>query len=273
MRELTGKVAVITGAGSGIGRGLAQAFAAAGMRLVLADIDGASAEETCALLQLPPSRAIPAQVDVAQLTDVERLADVAYGQFGAVDVLCNNAGVVPWQRAGDADRLVWEWVVAVNIWGVINGIETFLPRMRAQGTPGHIVNTASIAGVLPSRVSSLYSTTKFAVVGLSETLREELKETGIGVSVLCPGAVRTRIRETSGQNHPAGMDAAAAVPNRTGLGAAAGALEPEKVAAMVLDAIRDNRLYIFTEPALRPLVDERWRLMMEGFDVLSERKV
>lgn len=270
MLEVTGKIAVITGAGSGIGRGLAQVFAQAGIKLVLADIEYASAEETRRLLGLPARDVLVQKVDVASRDDVDALADTAYRHFGSVDILCNNAGVVPWQRAEDADHRAWEWVISINLWGVIHGIEAFLPRMRAQGTPGHIVNTASIAGLVPSRISALYSTSKFAVVGLSETLHEELKDTGIGVSVLCPAVVATRIRETSNRNRPAGMPAKPDVVQRSGLGAGAPAVSPVECATMVLDAIRNNRLHIVTEPTLRPILEQRFRKLLEAFDALDK---
>lgn len=271
MEEFAGKVAVVTGGGSGIGRAIAESLASEGMRVVVADIDGASATETADLAVARGAEAWGRRTDVTDLEDVKRLAEEVRERFGPVDVLCNNAGVMSWHHADEASHTEWEWIVSVNLWGVIHGIETFLPQLKEGGRPGHIVNTASMAGVTPSAISSLYSTTKYAVVGLSETLRDELREDRIGVTVLCPGAVRTRLRETTGQTRPADVASPDDGPARPGLGAAFEPREPEEVGRMVVDAIRHDRPYIFTDARLRNRVEERYRQVLAAFDHAGSR--
>lgn len=237
MKELAGRVAVVTGAGSGIGRALARALARDGMRIVAADLDEPGMAETLAGLE-----GIAVRTDVTDLGQVQALADRAWAAFGGVHVLCNNAGVAFWGGLESATHRDWQWVLGVNLWGVIHGIEAFVPRMIAQKTEGHIVNTASMAGLVASQGLGVYNTSKYAVVGLSETLVKDLRPYGIGVSVLCPLGVATRIRD-SDRNRPAALQNAeprAAEPvelmGRT--------LSPESVADLVVAAIRKNQLYV-----------------------------
>jgi NAD(P)-dependent dehydrogenase (short-subunit alcohol dehydrogenase family) len=237
VKELAGRVAVVTGAGSGIGRALARALAREGMRIVAADLDEAGMAETLAGLE-----GIAVRTDVTDLGQVQALADRAWAAFGGVHVLCNNAGVALWGGLESATHRDWQWVLGVNLWGVIHGIEAFVPRMIAQKTEGHIVNTASMAGLVASQGLGVYNTSKYAVVGLSETLVKDLRPYGIGVSVLCPLGVATRIRD-SDRNRPAALQNAeprAAEPvelmGRT--------LSPESVADLVVAAIRKNQLYV-----------------------------
>jgi NAD(P)-dependent dehydrogenase (short-subunit alcohol dehydrogenase family) len=269
MDTFAGKVAVVTGGGSGIGRGIARVLAETGMKVVIADTQDDGASGTVAEIEEAGGEALAIHTDVSKLESVQALADAAYDRFGGVHVLCNNAGVMTWQQASQGTHADWQWVIGINLWGVVHGVEVFLPRMLAQGGEGHIVNTASIAGVLPSAVSALYSTTKFAVVGLSETMSNELKETGIGVSVLCPGAVKTSIAESDRNRPPGWTPTAVRPPSRPGLGSAAVPLEPVVVGHMVLDAIKAKRLYIFTEPTLRPRVEQKMAALLSAFDVLT----
>jgi len=238
------RVAVVTGGASGIGRALCLDLARAGARLVVADVDEAGMNDTVAAVKQAGSEAIPVRTDVSRQADVRALADRAFAQWGAVHVLCNNAGVAVHGGLESATHQDWEWVIGVNLWGVIHGVETFVPRMIAGKEPGHVVNTASMAGLIASQGLGIYNTTKYAVVGLSETLQKDLRPYNIGVSVLCPMGVATAIRE-SGRNRPAHLK------NPDGLRGSeitliGRTLTPEHVAERVLRAILADRLYIIT---------------------------
>ena len=252
MDSLRDRVAVVTGGGSGIGRALVDVFAREGARLVVADVDESSAHEAAEAVRKGGGTALAVRTDVTDLAQVQALADRAFAEMGAVDVLCNNAGVALWGALQDATHQDWQWVLGVNLWGVIHGIEAFLPRMIASGRRGHVVNTASMAGLLATRGLGVYNTSKYAVVGLSETLAKDLAPHGIGVSVLCPLGVATRIR-TSDRNRPKHLrneaTAAAAPVSLDG-----STLAPAAVAEMVLSAILENRLYVITHPeSLEPI--------------------
>jgi NAD(P)-dependent dehydrogenase (short-subunit alcohol dehydrogenase family) len=207
------------------------------------------------------------RTDVTELAQVHALAERAWKAFGAVHVLCNNAGVAAWGGLDRATHRDWQWVLGVNLWGVIHGIEAFVPRMIAGGERGHIVNTASMAGLIASQGLGVYNTSKYAVVGLSETLAKDLKPYGIGVSVLCPMGVETRIRESE-RSRPADLrNEAAAEPAVELIGRY---LSPETVAGMVLDAIRRGELYVIThDEGLEPL-RRRFERMQQS--ILSRRK-
>ncbi|HEY3100210.1 MAG TPA: SDR family NAD(P)-dependent oxidoreductase [Methylomirabilota bacterium] len=250
--ELRGRTAVVTGGASGIGRALIQRFAREGANIVVADLDEAGMVTVAGEAQALGVKALAVRTDVADLAQVEALAARAFEAFGAVHVLCNNAGVAMWGGLESATHRDWQWVLGVNLWGVIHGVEAFVPRMIARGEPGHIVNTASMAGLIASKGLGVYNTSKYAVVGLSETLAKDLKPYRIGVSVLCPLGVQTRIRESE-RNRPAGLrnerDERAAPVELIGR-----ALAPETVADMVLAAIHANELYVIThDESLDPL--------------------
>ncbi|MBI1848069.1 MAG: SDR family NAD(P)-dependent oxidoreductase, partial [Candidatus Rokubacteria bacterium] len=189
-------MAVVTGGGSGIGRALVEVFAREGMKVVVADIDEPAAAETAKGVQGRGGQAVAVPTDVSDLASVQALAERAWQAFGRVHVLCNNAGVALWGGLEQATHRDWQWVVGVNLWGVIHGLEAFLPRMIEQREGGHVVNTASMAGLIASQGLGVYNTTKYAVVGLSETLAKDLRGYGIGVSVLCPMGVSTNIRRS-----------------------------------------------------------------------------
>ncbi len=245
-------MAVVTGGASGIGRALCLAFAREGMRVVIADLDGPGMAETAAQAGAAGARVLTVPTDVSRLAEVQALADRAWRDFGAVHVLCNNAGVGVSGGLEAATHRDWEWVVGVNLWGVIHGLEAFVPRMIAQQQGGHIVNTASMAGLIASQGLGVYNTTKYAVVGLSETLSKDLRPYGIGVSVLCPMGVTTRIRQ-SARNRPAHLQNPAGPPG-SAVELIGRYLTPEHVAERVLRAVRDNRLYVIThEEGLEPL--------------------
>jgi NAD(P)-dependent dehydrogenase (short-subunit alcohol dehydrogenase family) len=273
MRDFEGKVAVVTGAASGIGRAMAERFAAEGMKVVLADVEEEALAEAVGVLKANGAKVVAVRTDVSQTADVEALAKKTVDAFGAVHVLCNNAGVGPpggplWERSV-AD---WQWVLGVNLWGVIHGIRVFVPIMRAQDTEGHIVNTASAAGLVSPPWMGIYNVTKHAIVTLSETLHHELALTGtkIKVSVLCPAWVNTRLadadrnRPATLANEPAG---GAAPPDalkeairqllKTGL-------TTEQIANDVLTAIRDEKLYIVAPPEVKDAVRTRMEDILEG---------
>ena len=187
MRDFNGKTAVVTGAASGIGKALSLAFAGRGANIVMADVEAASLEAARSEVAATGAEAIGVPTDVTKEDQVEALADTAWDRFGAVHVVCNNAGVLIRGSMLDADRKDWEWILGVNLWGVIHGVRAFAPRMAASGEEGHIVNTASEAGHFAGDGYSVYNTSKFAVVGLTESLARDLRNTKIGVSMLCPG--------------------------------------------------------------------------------------
>jgi NAD(P)-dependent dehydrogenase (short-subunit alcohol dehydrogenase family) len=246
-------------------------FAAAGMAVVVADVEAAALAATEAELTSRGAKALAVRADVSEPGDVETLARAAVERFGGVHVLCNNAGVSVggpmWEHTLDD----WQWVLGVNLWGVIHGIRTFVPIMLRQGEPAHVVNTASLAGLTSNPFLGVYNVTKHAVVTLSETLAQELAMLGphVKVSVLCPGFVQTKIAD-SNRNRPGGMadEAARLRPAEfeEDLPAIAKGLAPATVAELVFDAIRDERFYVFPHPELTHL---RVRARME--DILEGR--
>jgi NAD(P)-dependent dehydrogenase (short-subunit alcohol dehydrogenase family) len=249
---LVGRTAVVTGGASGIGRALALTLAREGARLVIGDRDDAGMAEVVGAIRARGGEAMGVPTDVSELPQVQALADRAFAAFGKVHILCNNAGVAVWGGLEAATHRDWQWVLGINLWGVIHGVEAFVPRMIAQREGGHIVNTASMAGLIASQGLGVYNTSKYAVVGLSETLAKDLRGHGIGVSVLCPMGVDTRIN-TSERNRPTGLrnDAPAVDAPVTLMGRT---LAPEAVAEMTLAAIRENRLYVIThDEGLEPL--------------------
>ncbi len=203
MDDLVGRTAVVTGGGSGIGRAIVLELAGAGMNVVIADIEEDAARAVASEAEAAGARAIAVHADVSDFASVQALADTAYAEFGAVHVLCNNAGVLIF---GDMQKLKiedWNWLLGVNVFGVLNGIYAFLPRMLESGEPGHIVNTASIAALSGHGV---YGVSKSAILNITETLREDLQDTPIGVSCLCPGMLNTKIVAAQ-RNRPASMGA------------------------------------------------------------------
>ena len=258
MDDLTGRVAVVTGAASGLGRAMAERFAAEGMRVVLSDIDRAGLDEVAAGLTAAGAEVHAVTTDVSAAEDVERLADESFTRFGAVHLLCNNAGVVKSARAWALTLDDWRWVLGVDLWSVIHGIRSFVPRMLAQGGPGHVVNTASMTGLLPMPRLAAYSTAKSGVVALSESLQHDLEAEGadIGVSVFCPGFVATRITD-SARNRPQSLsDTAEAAGPRTVSGVQP-TLTAEEAAGQVLDAVRSRRFWILTHADYAPVIRER----------------
>ena len=244
-------MSVVTGGASGIGRALAEGLAAEGAAVVVADVDEPGLAETVKRLEARGGRALAVRTDVSDRAQVQALADRAFSAVGRVHVLCNNAGVALWGGLETATYNDWRWALGVNLWSVIHGLEAFLPRMIAQREGGHVLNTASMAGLIASQGLGVYNTTKYAVVGLSETLVKDLRPHGIGVTVLCPMGVATQIR-ASERNRPACLrNEASAIEPVELIGRT---LAPETVAAMAIAAIKDNRLYVIThEESLEPL--------------------
>ncbi|MDR3466767.1 MAG: SDR family NAD(P)-dependent oxidoreductase [Xanthobacteraceae bacterium] len=264
MLDLAGRTAFVTGGASGIGLALGRAFAEAGMNVMLADIERDALAAAVASLRDVGPEVRGVACDVTDPDSVDRAARAAFDAFGKVHVVCNNAGVAGGGGIDDLSLDSWRWVLDVNLMGVLHGIRAFLPHIRGHGEGGHVVNTASMAGMTAGLGFSPYTASKYAVVGMSEGLALQLQPFGIGVSVLCPGYVRTRIGE-SGRNRAERYG-----PSRTPDPASpAGALvayiaeqlkaglDPSDVAARVLAAIRDNRLYVFTHPEMRPEFDQR----------------
>lgn len=269
MQSLSGKTAVITGGASGIGRAMAERFAREGMQLVLSDIEAAALETAAAELRSQGAAVKAVRTDVSDAAQVDALAEAAYREFGAVHVLCNNAGVAPegspvWMRSLDT----WNWILGVNLYGVIHGIRSFVPRMLAGGQEGHVVNTASIAGLSAGAMIGPYFVSKHAVVALSETLYLDLKmyNAKLGVSVLCPAFVKTRIGE-SGRNRPVSAQSdALALPEFHEMvrGLIESGIAASTVADRVAEAIRKNEFWILTHPETKAGVTERARQIVEG---------
>jgi NAD(P)-dependent dehydrogenase (short-subunit alcohol dehydrogenase family) len=251
VRIFRDRVAVVTGAASGIGLALAERFAAEGMKVVMADIEAAALDAAAGGLSRRGATVRATRVDVSRPEEVERLAEETYRAFGAAHVVCNNAGVAVIGAVHEHTLADWQWVINVNLWGVIHGVRAFLPRMLAGGDDGHIVNTASMAGLTTAPFMSVYDVTKHGVVALSESMYKELQVTGapIGVSVVCPGLIDTNIMRSS-RNRPEQLaEAGKAGPAAQAFGQAlgerlAGGYPPSEVAAQVLQGIREGRFYI-----------------------------
>jgi len=269
MEDLQDKVAVVTGGASGIGLALVRAFAAEGMKVVLADIEVDALDK--AMADLPEGTdALAVVCDVSDAAQVDALRDRAIEQFGAVHVVCNNAGVSNGGPVWEQSLEDWKWVLDVNLWGVIHGVRTFTPLFIEQGE-GHIVNTASMAGLISTPFAAAYNVSKHGVVTLSETLFGDLAAvgaTGVGVSVLCPGWVQTRIHEAA-RNRPSTGDGEPVRVEPSEFaeyirGVIESGLDPNDVAQLVVDAIRTNKLYILTHPDWSPLITRRAERMVAG---------
>jgi NADP-dependent 3-hydroxy acid dehydrogenase YdfG len=279
VKDLSGKVAVVTGAASGIGLAMARSFAAEGMRVVLADVQADALREVGRELLSDGHDVATLRVDVSQGSDVRDLAELSLQKFGAVHVLCNNAGVgiggVLWEHSEED----WQWLLGVNVMGVVNGLRMFLPIMLEQGEECHIVNTASAAGLDARPWLGMYSATKYAVVAISEALHAELamRDANIGVSVLCPAMVNTRIAESQ-RNRPAGTEAqeqSELSPDAKAFDAAfraalAQGLDPEQVAQAVTSAIRQNRFYIITNRETEARLNARHERMLNDAKMAIE---
>jgi len=276
MRDLAGKVAFITGGASGVGFGMAQAFCSAGMRVAIADIRQDHLDE--AMKSFAGAAVHPIRVDVTDRDAMARAADETERVFGKVHVVCNNAGINLFNDIGAASYDDWDWILGVNLGGVVNGIQTFVPRIKAHGEGGHIVNTASMAAFIASGIAGIYCTSKFAVRGMSEALRWSLRPHGIGVSVLCPGLVKSTIYESE-TIRPPELSADAVPSDPKFLESLARIHEfgmtPEEIGGKVLRAIQRNDFYIFSHPEfkqeLRALFEEVLAAIPEDEPVPPQR--
>ena len=279
MQDLTGKNAFITGGASGIGFAMAQALLNEGMNVVIADVDAEALARAKSALSGSNARVLAVQLDVTDRAQYEAVARKVNAELGNVHVLCNNAGVY---RGGALDAVTyadWDWVMGVNVGGVINGLQTFLSRMQKHGEGGHVVNTASMAGVTTSPGLGVYNTSKFAVVGMSEALRKDMEPHGIGVSVLCPGMVRTRILESE-RTRPAQFDvkektaqeAAAAHSEMMNLAMNTG-IDPADVADLVVHGIKTNQFYLFPHPEMKDAAQQRVSELLDSFGEADPERV
>lgn len=272
MDDLQGKTAVVTGAGGGIGEGIAHAAAEKGMKVVVADIREAEAQRVAAAINAKASgatgpQAIAVQVDVSDLASVEAMATAAEAAFGEVDLLCNNAGVWVGALMQDADMADWDYLIKVNYYGVIHGVKAFLPKMLARKS-GHIVNTSSMGGLLAGPPEGLYCTTKFAIMGLSEALLMEVAAEGVGVSVLCPGLVDTGLIANLA-NRPEAMNGTA--EHSVEAPDTASGISPIDVGQRVIDAVRENQFYIITHNEYRDILKMKFDGILEAIDQHAER--
>jgi NAD(P)-dependent dehydrogenase (short-subunit alcohol dehydrogenase family) len=267
IRDFQGKAAFVTGSASGIGLAIARVLAAANMRVMLADIEENALYAALADLKASGADVRAVVCDVSDRASVERAAEQTFAALGKVHLLCNNAGV---GVGGQFEAIApndWEWVIGVNLMGVVHGIQAFLPHIKAHGEDAHIVNTASLAGIVCPPGTAPYNASKFGAVALSETLAAELAGTPVGVSVLCTSFVRTQIA-TSSRNRPARFGGPVNQANEQLEALVQGGFEPEAVARRVVAAVRDDDLYIFThaDPAYRAAVEERFGKILAAFD-------
>ena len=275
MKELFGKVAFITGAASGIGLGIAHALARRGMKIVLADVQKDALEAARQDLEQRQAEVLAIPLDVSDRDAVRRAADQAIETFGKVHVLCNNAGVGRSVRLDEATGADWDWILGVNLNGAINGLLAFVPLIKSHGEGGHIVNTSSMSGLryTPDRGQGIYSTTKFALIGMSEALACDLAPFGIGVSVLCPAFVKTQMPH-SGRNRPdrfGGPLNANRRPDDPLLVGAIHGKEPDLVGEYVATGIEENQLHILTDAKDRDLVEARMKKISDALEYTARR--
>ena len=279
MEELAGKNAFITGGASGIGFAMAKALLNEGMNVAIADVDETALSEAQAALTGSNAKVMAVQLDVTDREQYAAVADQVEQELGAIHVLCNNAGVY---RGGAMDQVTyedWDWVMGVNVGGVVNGLQNFIKRMQAHGEGGHIVNTASMAGVTTSPGLGVYNASKFAVVGMSEALRADLEPHGIGVSVLCPGMVRTKILESE-RTRPSEYDvtdsaaeeAAQAHSEVMNLAMNTG-IDASEVADMVVHGIKTEQFYLFPHPEMKGATEIRTQEILDSFGEADPARV
>lgn len=264
MSELGGKVAAVTGAASGLGRAMALAFASEGMAVALADVDEAGLTLTRDQVDALGAKALSMRVDVSKGEELDALARRCVTELGGIHLVCNNAGVSVSGAAWENSEAEWQWLLGVNLWGVVNGVRAFAPRLIEQDE-GHIVNTASVAGLISPPGMGAYSVSKHAVVALSESLHHDLAERGsrVGVSVLCPAYVPTAIADSRFPGPV--VKSRERLAKEAGLrkAVAAGKLSADDVARAVVAAVKQNRFYILTHPAIKGAVRARMEDVME----------
>jgi NAD(P)-dependent dehydrogenase (short-subunit alcohol dehydrogenase family) len=286
MRDLAGKVAVVTGGGSGIGRGISIGLASEKMTVAVADVRVESAEAVADEITAAGGRAFAVQVDVTSVESLAGAAKQIEAEAGGVNLLCANAGVLARIASLDDHTIEdWEYTLSVNVLGVVKTTKAFLPLLRASAPDAHIVNTASLGGLMSTEGFPIgaYIASKYACVGYSEMLRSELAAEGIGVSVLCPGVVASDLVTTSTQNRPTGygeqVAPAFAAPGSDASSSTSPAPPPaitampaEDVGPIVVNAVRENRLHVLTHPESRPTVERRFRAIFEDFDFAESQK-
>ncbi len=268
MQDLDGKVAVITGGASGIGYATAQNLAGRGVRLVLADVEPGALDRAVTAMTADGADVLGVETDVADLAAVEALAEATWERFGAAHIVFNNAGVAVSGPIAEMTHADWKWTIDVDLWGPIHGVEAFLPRMIEQQQGGHIVNTASFAGLVPNDGLGVYCVAKYGVVAMSEVLQRELRQHEIGVSVLCPMRVATNI-DASGRNRQDdyGGPEAQQYPEVDEESMSGRMIEVDEVAQLVVDGIVDNRLYLFPHHEARQFIARRFDRIDRAFDV------
>jgi NAD(P)-dependent dehydrogenase (short-subunit alcohol dehydrogenase family) len=271
MKLEPGQVAVVTGGANGIGFALCEQFAKAGLHVVMSDVDHDSLAVSAGRLAGAPGRVLPARADVTSPEDVGRLAERTLAEFGRVDVVCNNAGTVGKNMPmWEFERVEWEWIMAVDFWGVIHGISAFVPHLVARGH-GHVVNTASMAALTTVALNGPYNAAKHAVLSLSETLAADLRTQGVdvGVTVVCPGPTRTRLMTEGPRERPEQYRPKAdrgVVPQRnpnTFTGSTDHLLEPDGLARQILDAIESGQFLLAPHPGSLPRVEARVRPLID----------
>lgn len=278
MREFDGRVAVVTGGGSGIGAALCRTCSERGMRVAVVDVDKAAAEEVASAIRSQGGEAFSSAVDVRHKSEIEGLAHEVDQKFGGCHLLFNNAGVLVTRPMLELEEKDWNWSLSVNLMGPIHAVSVFLPGMIESGEEGHVVNTASIAGLVAMGHMDLgaYTTSKFALVGYSEYLRADLASRGvpIGVSVICPGAVATRIAESE-RNRPGELDTgqggqtSEADPKSV---SAQGRQSPAQTAAHIMKGVEENEAWILTHPEMKTLVEDRTSSLLAAFDREAGRR-
>ncbi|NRQ34946.1 SDR family NAD(P)-dependent oxidoreductase [Nonomuraea sp. NN258] len=267
MRELSGKVAVVTGAASGIGRALATRFAAEGMSLMLADVDPGGLAETAALAG--DAKVLTQVTDVSDAAAVRHLANRTFGELGAVHVLCNNAGVFQGGHLWTRSEEDFSWLLGVNLWGVLHGIRAFVPRMIEQDTEGHIVNTVSVAGLFAAPWFGTYSVSKYAALAASQSLAQDLAVTGskLRVTALCPGGVKTRINDSARVRPPdlSNLRSSDETESQEIIDhVLEGGIEPSQVADLVVEAIHEERFLLLTHPEYADRLRRQTETLLSG---------
>ena len=275
MKDFRGKTAFVTGGASGLGLSMARAFGRAGMNVVLADIDDKAAKEVAERLAGEQVKAVPVHCDVSERSGLREAALEAIAAFGKVHIVCNNAGVAVGGQIGTVRDRDWDWIIDVNLKSVVYGTEVFTPLIRSHGEGGHFVNTASMAGMISPPGLEPYCATKYAVVAMSEGWHGQLAPMNIGVSVLCPGFVRTRIHESgrARQEKYGGVgdvDPGVAATREEAAQNVLNGIDPDIVGNRVLEAVKNGELYIFTHPAMRAFVEARFQAILASFDVAAK---
>lgn len=264
MKNLDGKVAFVTGGASGIGLAIARSLSKRGALVALADIDEQAARDAARDIEAEGGRAMGVRCDVTDEASLAAAADAVVAELGDVRILVNNAGAFAMGPLEATERSDWEWLLEINVVGVTNGLRLFLPRMRALDDECHVVNTASVSGHIPVAGLSIYTASKFAVVGLTECLRLELADTQIGLSVLCPGIVKTALLETSSRHRPErhGLVEGGASPMQAVVD---GGTDPAELGEQLADAIVSGEFYVLTHPSLRPAFELRFEGIMKSY--------